>query len=76
MDSIDKRLAEEIRSGGGPAVEWDWQLSDAMLSRKEKVELLAILREALVNVQKHAEAVTVKGKLRRYGWRRRIPLQG
>ncbi|GGF99580.1 sensor histidine kinase [Paenibacillus abyssi] len=55
MQSIHD-LMDEIREGSGLRLELDWQLSDGMLTAKEKVELLAILREALLNVQKHARA--------------------
>ena len=51
-----KTLAAEIQSGSGVKIELDWRLSDAILSPKEKVELLSIIREALLNVQKHAGA--------------------
>lgn len=51
-----KTLATEIESGSGVKIELDWRLSDAILSPKEKVELLSIIREALLNVQKHAQA--------------------
>ncbi|MFS0723328.1 sensor histidine kinase [Paenibacillus sp. 1P07SE] len=53
-----KTLAGEIESGSGIAIELDWRLSDANLSPKEKVELLSIIREALLNVQKHAQAAS------------------
>ncbi|SDW42466.1 sensor histidine kinase [Paenibacillus sp. CF384] len=48
-------MAEELRRGG-LAVELDWQLTEGKLSGKEKVELLAIVREAMLNVRKHANA--------------------
>jgi len=52
------RLLEEIREDSGLELTLDWQLTDAVLSPKQKVELLAIMREALLNVQKHARATT------------------
>lgn len=55
MQSIHT-LLEEIREDSGLELTLDWQLTDAVLSPKQKVELLAILREALLNVQKHARA--------------------
>jgi len=51
-------LADEM-ADVGLKVELDWQLSDGLLSAKEKVELLAIVREALLNVRKHARATVV-----------------
>ncbi|WP_036710410.1 sensor histidine kinase [Paenibacillus pinihumi] len=55
MQSMHK-LLDEIREDSGLELTLDWQLADAWLSPKQKVELLAILREALINVQKHARA--------------------
>ncbi|MNC20629.1 Sensor histidine kinase LiaS [compost metagenome] len=34
----------------------DWSIPDSMLSPKEKVELLACVREAVVNIEKHSGA--------------------
>ncbi|WP_219838595.1 sensor histidine kinase [Paenibacillus sp. R14(2021)] len=48
-------MAEALRLGGLD-VRLDWQLADNKLSGKEKIELLAIVREAMLNVQKHAQA--------------------
>ncbi|SEN78487.1 sensor histidine kinase [Paenibacillus sp. OV219] len=50
-----REMAEELRLGGLDA-QLDWRLGDSRLSGKEKVELLAIVREAMLNVQKHAHA--------------------
>ncbi|MFC0329414.1 sensor histidine kinase [Paenibacillus sepulcri] len=54
MESVSA-MAEEFRLGG-LAVKLDWQLTESALSSKEKVELLAIVREAMLNVRKHAAA--------------------
>ncbi|CAH1211822.1 hypothetical protein PAECIP111893_03478 [Paenibacillus plantiphilus] len=54
MQSV-KRMAEELELGGLSVV-IDWRLSDSQLTAKEKVELLAIVRESMLNVQKHANA--------------------
>jgi signal transduction histidine kinase len=62
-----KSLIEEMHVSGGPRVELEWRLSDASLTRKEKVELFAILREALVNVQKHAHASSVRVRAEELG---------
>lgn len=50
-----REMAGELALGG-LRVELDWQLADSRLSGKEKVELLAIVREAMLNVRKHAGA--------------------
>jgi signal transduction histidine kinase len=39
--------------------EFRWTIPDDVLSKKEKVELHACLREALINVRKHAKATRV-----------------
>ncbi|MBW7474446.1 sensor histidine kinase [Paenibacillus oenotherae] len=54
MQSV-QRMAEELELGGLKVV-MDWQLRDSHLTSKEKVELLAIVRESMLNVQKHANA--------------------
>jgi len=54
-----KQLADDFARIGLP-VEVDWRLSDTVLTNKEKVELLAIIREAMFNVQKHARASRMK----------------
>ncbi|WP_308635650.1 sensor histidine kinase [Paenibacillus silvisoli] len=50
-----REMAEELRRGG-LAVALDWRLTDGRLTGKEKIELLAIVREAMLNVRKHANA--------------------
>lgn len=54
MQSV-QRMAGELELGGLEVV-MDWQLKDSHLTGKEKVELLAIVRESMLNVQKHANA--------------------
>ncbi|MCQ6559613.1 sensor histidine kinase [Paenibacillus mendelii] len=54
-----KQMADDFARIGLP-VQVDWRLPDAMLTNKEKVELLAIIREAMFNVQKHARASRMK----------------
>ncbi|MFC4099533.1 sensor histidine kinase [Paenibacillus xanthanilyticus] len=49
-------LAEEMERSDGLRVEMDWRLSELGLTNKQKVELIAIIREAMLNVQKHAGA--------------------
>lgn len=63
------RLFAEARDAGLD-VHVDWRLPEAKLSVREKVELYACLREALANVQKHAEARTaiVRSEATAGGW--------
>ncbi|WP_127532599.1 sensor histidine kinase [Paenibacillus kobensis] len=63
MNAI-RELAEEAGAGGALQVQLDWRLSDGLLTGKEQVELLAILRESVMNVRKHAHAseLTVTGE--------------
>lgn len=51
----------------GTSTEIDWQLPDLLLTSREKVELLAIVREALMNVRKHASASLVSVACRQVG---------
>ncbi|WP_145411179.1 sensor histidine kinase [Paenibacillus xylanexedens] len=37
-------------------IELEWHIEDDVFTAKEKIELLACLREAVVNIQKHAKA--------------------
>jgi nitrate/nitrite-specific signal transduction histidine kinase len=53
------RLVSDM-TDAGMKVELDWRLSDGQLSAKEKIELLAIIREALHNARKHAQASVVR----------------
>lgn len=52
MDSLIKEIKEETNLH----FDVQWEIPDDMLSAKEKVELLASIREALLNIHKHAEA--------------------
>lgn len=56
-------LTAEMEQASGIQSSVDWKLNEDVLSPKQKVELLAIMREALMNVQKHARAerVVVRG---------------
>ncbi|AJY73670.1 sensor histidine kinase [Paenibacillus beijingensis] len=54
MQSL-RALADELEEGGIQA-EIDWRLPESSLSPKEKVDLLAIMREAVMNVRKHSGA--------------------
>jgi two-component system nitrate/nitrite sensor histidine kinase NarQ len=55
MESI-RSLADETASEAGMSVAFRWELPEERLTAKEKVELYASLREALLNVRKHANA--------------------
>ncbi|PYI54307.1 sensor histidine kinase [Paenibacillus flagellatus] len=67
MESLRADFAEET----GIGVEWEWRLPEEKLSAKEKVELYASVREALINVRKHANAerVRVRSAATGAGWR-------
>ncbi|AWB44426.1 two-component sensor histidine kinase [Paenibacillus sp. CAA11] len=52
MQSRIQKLEQEISA----PLQVNWKLPDAMLTAKEQVELLAMIREAVMNVRKHAEA--------------------
>ncbi len=54
MQAVEDK-AGELRLGG-LQVELDWRLTDSYLTSKEKIELLAIVREAMLNAQKHSQA--------------------
>lgn len=62
LDEKVKQIAEEVLV----PIEVDWSIPDELLSPKEKVELLSSIREAVVNIQKHAQATKgwIKGGTR------------
>lgn len=47
---------QEMKQESDLQFTWDWNIPEEQLSAKEKVELPAIMREALFNIYKHAEA--------------------
>lgn len=49
-------LATEFKNDTGIMLLVDWKLSDERLTLKEKIELKSNLREALLNIRKHANA--------------------
>ncbi|MEI7026990.1 sensor histidine kinase [Paenibacillus sp. y28] len=55
-----RQLVEDLAAETGLEAECRWELPEDKLSSKEKVELYACLREALVNVRKHAKARHVR----------------
>ncbi|WP_197479993.1 sensor histidine kinase [Paenibacillus swuensis] len=62
-----QQLASDFGDETGIAVQLSWDLPEDRLTAKDKVELLACLREALVNVQKHARASRVRMDSREVG---------
>lgn len=63
MQSIH-HLTMEMEQTSGIRTSVEWQVQEGVLSHKQKVELLAIMREALMNAQKHAKAeqIMIRGK--------------
>lgn len=59
LQSVDS-LVEEMKLESELEVTVDWQIPESTLTTKEKIELLAIMRESLMNVFKHAEAERVR----------------
>ncbi|MUG66783.1 sensor histidine kinase [Paenibacillus campinasensis] len=53
-------LIDEFRQETTMEFETCWDIPESLLSSKEKVELFAIIREALLNIHKHAEAKQVR----------------
>ncbi|MEK8128926.1 histidine kinase [Paenibacillus filicis] len=58
MESI-YNLVEEFRHDTGISVHVSWSLTESRLTMKEKVELYSTIREAMINVYKHAQASTI-----------------
>lgn len=77
MESIE-RLAADFAAETGLDVALDWNIPASRLSPAEKVELYAVLREAMVNVRKHAEATSVRvsASADRDGWSVRVEDDG
>lgn len=59
MQSV-RSLVKEIERESDLHITLDWQIPEETLSAKEKIELLAIMRESLMNVYKHAAADQVR----------------
>jgi two-component system nitrate/nitrite sensor histidine kinase NarQ len=70
MESIHN-LVQEFESKTSITTKLDWRLHEEKLNLKEKVELYATLREALINVHKHAKAkqAWITGEVQPGGWR-------
>ncbi|WP_029192800.1 sensor histidine kinase [Paenibacillus harenae] len=69
MESLH-RMVQEFNKETDIAVRFDWTLPEDLLSRKEKVGLFGSVREALLNVRKHADAqhVRIQAKVTPNGW--------
>lgn len=67
LDEKVKQIAEEVLI----TMDVDWNISDESLNPKEKVELLACIREAVINIQKHAHATKgwIEGKGNKEEWK-------
>ncbi|MDQ0087069.1 two-component system nitrate/nitrite sensor histidine kinase NarQ [Paenibacillus anaericanus] len=67
LDEKVKQIAEEVLI----SMDVDWNISDESLNSKEKVELLACIREAVINIQKHAHATKgwIEGKGNKEEWK-------
>lgn len=71
-------LIDELRHETALQFHMDWAIPESELSAREKVELLAIVREALLNIHKHADAanVRIQASLTETGWVCRIADDG
>ncbi|MDT9726997.1 sensor histidine kinase [Xylanibacillus composti] len=70
MQSIQS-LIDELQRESELEITMNWRIEESCLSAKEKVELLASTREALLNIHKHAEARHVRiesNELGNGGW--------
>lgn len=63
-------LINEVKAQSNLIFEVDWNLPEEGLSAKEKVELLASIRETLLNIYKHANAtkVWIEARETEQGW--------
>lgn len=68
-DSL-RLLVEQLERETGIDVDVDWTLQEDAFTSQEKVELYASVREALVNVRKHARAsrVWIRALQTEHGW--------
>ncbi|MNZ87659.1 Sensor histidine kinase LiaS [compost metagenome] len=65
-----KTLIQDLQKETLLDFEVQWDIPDEALSSKEKIELLASIREALLNIHKHADAkyVTIHAHATENGW--------
>ncbi|MCM3628955.1 histidine kinase [Paenibacillus glycanilyticus] len=59
--------AYDLLQNSGVRVQLDWRLPEGILTNKELVELQAIIREAMMNVRKYAQATEVQVISRQQG---------
>lgn len=57
----------DLLQNSGVRVRMDWQLPEGVLTNKQLVELQAIIREALMNIRKYAQATEVRVISRQQG---------
>lgn len=71
-------LIDHFKQENSCALHVQWTLDETQLSAKEKVELYAITREALMNIQKHAECTEawITTEKTDHGWILRIEDNG
>lgn len=74
---LEETLEERIRHLTAEAqipYQLDWRMAENQLTSREKIELLACIREAVVNIQKHAGATTgrIEAQGTGDGWQVRI----
>ncbi|OAB40839.1 sensor histidine kinase [Paenibacillus glacialis] len=67
LDNKVRRMADEVFLD----MDVDWSIPDYALNPKEKVELLACIQEAIVNIEKHAVASKgwIHGEGDEYSWK-------
>ncbi|MDR9748586.1 sensor histidine kinase [Paenibacillus taichungensis] len=63
-------LIDELLLETDLQIDTKWEIPESLLSTKDKVELLAIVREALLNIHKHADAtfVHIQALTTKNGW--------
>lgn len=65
-----KSLIEELKRESALIFKINWDIPETQLSVKDKIELLALIRESLLNIHKHAAAteVHIAGHMTANGW--------
>ncbi|AZK47280.1 sensor histidine kinase [Paenibacillus lentus] len=65
-----KNLIEELKRESGLDFKIGWDIPEMQLSVKDRIELLALIRESLLNIHKHAAAteVHIDGYIMENGW--------
>lgn len=69
LESVESLISEIIQETKLKIIT-SWNVPEVKLNAKEKIELLAILRESLLNIYKHAQAsqVTIHTDITKSGW--------